>query len=183
MKPTPAPIHLREPRPIRYCAGVPSVRSDTWPSRTVLPKSRSIRRRYKPSGRRRRDANCASVRPRAVAFRRPACDRRMLISRRCRGGVLLFGQRFFSRIQVGLALRELFFFLRLMLGIETLLHLAVDLGLPFGVGLLFLTRTKDRQCDHEWQNKNPFHGTIRPLLPCVIRRKAFRERDRVLRAR
>ena len=69
MKPTLAPIHLREPRPIRYCAGVSSVRSDKWPSRTVLPKSRSIRSRYKPSGRRCKDANCASVRPRAVARR------------------------------------------------------------------------------------------------------------------
>src|SRR5437867_595143 len=91
----------------------------------------------------------------------------MLITRGRR--VFLFGQRSFSRIQDSFALRQLLFFLRLTLGIETLLHLAVDVGLTFGVSLLFLTRTEDRQCDHRGQSKEFLHVRLRPLFFFVIR--------------
>ena len=62
-----------------------------------------------------------------------------------RGCAFLIRELFFARTQLRLPLRELFLFLRLMFGIEPLLHFAIDLRFTFRLGLLFLTRTKDRQ--------------------------------------
>src|SRR5205807_1146585 len=56
------------------------------------------------------------------------------------------------------ALREFLFLLRLMFGVEPLLHLTIDLSLTFRVSLLLLARRKDRQRDNERQSKNLFHG-------------------------
>jgi hypothetical protein len=55
-------------------------------------------------------------------------------------------------------LRESFFLLRLMFGVEPLLHLTIDLSLTFRVSLLLLARRKDRQRDDELHSKNLFHG-------------------------
>ena len=58
---------------------------------------------------------------------------------------LFFRERLFARVEFALALVEFLFLLRLMFGVEALLHLAIDLGLTFRVGLLFLARRKGRQ--------------------------------------
>ncbi len=75
-----------------------------------------------------------------------------------RQGVLFFRERLFTRVEFIFALREFLFLLRLMFGVEPLLHLTIDLSLTFRVSLLLLARRKDRQRDDEQQSKNLFHG-------------------------
>ena len=86
------------------------------------------------------DARSTLFRPRRMRF--------SLRSLRGRGRAFLLRDLFFARTQLRLALRELFLFLYLVFGIEALLHLTVDLGFTFRFSLFFLTRTKDRQSDH-----------------------------------
>src|SRR5260370_33702057 len=75
-----------------------------------------------------------------------------------RHGVWFFRERLFARVEFAFALREFLFLLRLMFGVEPLLHLTIDLSLTFRVSLLLLARRKDRQRDNERQSKNLFHG-------------------------
>jgi hypothetical protein len=60
-------------------------------------------------------------------------------------GVLFFRERLFARVEFAFALREFLFLLRLMFGVEPLLHLTIDLSLTFRVSLLLLARRKGRQ--------------------------------------
>jgi len=71
--------------------------------------------------------------------------------------LLVGGQLFFSRIQIGLALGQLFFFLSLVLSVELALHLTLNVGLAFGFGLLFLARTKNRKRCEQRQNNKLLH--------------------------
>jgi hypothetical protein len=64
-----------------------------------------------------------------------------------RDGVLFFRERLFAGIEFVFALREFLFLLRLVFGVQPLLHLAIDLSLTFRVSLLLLARRKDRQRD------------------------------------
>ncbi len=67
MKPRPAPIHCPAPRPSRFHAAASNVRSDKSPNRMAPRKSKSSRRRCKPSARSCKDANSASFLLRGVA--------------------------------------------------------------------------------------------------------------------
>jgi len=67
------------------------------------------------------------------------------------------GQLLFPSVQIGLALGQLFFFLRLMFGIELTLHLTLNFGLALCFGLLFLTRTKNRDRHDQRQNNKLLH--------------------------
>ena len=67
MKPRPAPIHCPAPRPSRFHAAASNVRSDKSPNRMVPRKSKSTRRRCKPSDRLCKAANSASFLLRAAA--------------------------------------------------------------------------------------------------------------------
>ena len=67
MKPKPAPIHCPVPRPTRFHAAASNVRSDKSPNRMAPRKSKSNRRRCKPSDRSCKDAKSASFLLRAVA--------------------------------------------------------------------------------------------------------------------
>ncbi len=69
MKPTPAPIHRREPKPNRHRSGASTGRSDKWPSQKAHRKSKSSQRRYKPSAHRCKAAS------RAIGVRRAAATR------------------------------------------------------------------------------------------------------------
>ena len=75
-----------------------------------------------------------------------------------RHGVLFFRERLFACVDFLFTLREFLFLLRLMFGVEPLLHLTIDLSLTFRVSLLLLARRKDRQRDDDEQSKNLFHG-------------------------
>ena len=58
-----------------------------------------------------------------------------------RGGgraVFLLRERVFASVEIGLALRQFLLLVRPMLGIEALLHLAFDFGIPFRFGGLLL---------------------------------------------
>ena len=71
---------------------------------------------------------------------------------------MFFRERLFACVEFVFALREFLFLLRLMFGVEPLLHLTIDLSLTFRVSLLLLARRKDRQRDDDQQSKNLFHG-------------------------
>jgi hypothetical protein len=72
-------------------------------------------------------------------------------------GIFFCGQRFFTRIEIGLPLFEFFLLLGLMFGSETLLDLAFNFRILFRFGLLFLTGNQ-RDGDYYRWNKKLFHG-------------------------
>jgi hypothetical protein len=96
-----------------------------------------------------------------------------------RHGVLFFRERFFARVKLVFALRELLFLLRLMFGVEPLLHLTIDLSLTFRVSLLLLARREGRQRDDEQRSKNLFHGKGLDYKFAVIFEQLFPSPERI----
>jgi hypothetical protein len=87
--------------------------------------------------------------------------------RRCRFSI---GEGFFARLKSGLVLREpLLLRLHTFRG-EAVLHLPLDLGFSFFVGLLFLAGNKKRQGRDQRENGKLSHGVIRHCWSLLIRR-------------
>ena len=80
----------------------------------------------------------------------------------CRRRSFFFSDCFFTRLDIGLLLGKTFCFVGLPLSRESLLHLALDFGLLFGLRLRFLAGNKKcERCD-DWENAKLFHCGIRP---------------------
>jgi len=60
--------------------------------------------------------------------------------------------------------------LGLVFGSQALVHLTLNLGVAFRFGLLFLTRTKQRENTNRWQSKNFLHVRFRLRSRFVIRK-------------
>ena len=82
------------------------------------------------------------------------------------------GERIQAGLELGLALGQLLPIISLMLGVEPLLHLALDFGVPFRFGLLFLAGAGAESEDGEERKKQgSFHKIVRPDWSRVIRSK------------
>ncbi len=80
-------------------------------------------------------------------------------------------ERFFTCLEIGLLLRETLFFRIYSFGGETVLDLALHLGLSFFFGLLFLAGNKKSQGCDQWENGELLHGVVRQADGLLIRMK------------
>jgi len=96
---------------------------------------------------------------------------RSLRLRRVRRGTFFGRQCVFTRIQLSLALGQLVLLFRLMLGLPSLVHLTLNLGVTLRFSCLLLTRTKQHEKTDRWQdNKNFLHVSFRLRSRFVIRK-------------
>ena len=72
--------------------------------------------------------------------------------------VLLFRERFFARIEIGLPLLKLLLLLGLMFGRQSLLDLALNFGVLFRFRFLFLTGNKSNERNDGCGCKKFLHG-------------------------
>jgi hypothetical protein len=89
---------------------------------------------------------------------------------RCRRCRFPIGERFFARLEIGLVLREPLLLRLQSFRSEAVLHLPLNLGFSFFVGLLFLAGNKKRQGRNQWENGKLLHGVIRHRWSLLIRR-------------
>ena len=110
----------------------------------------------------------------SIANRARSCHGGGLLRRRPGSRTLPVGQRFFTRLQSRLVLRETLLFILDAFGGQTFLHLPLHFDSFLFFSLWLLARNKKRQRSDERQNGELLHGVVRQGWFLLIRIKSAR---------